>query len=164
MESKHLLSWLRNAHAMELEAEQMLGAQVQRLERYPILQQRIEEHLEETKGQIKKLEHCMGLLDTDAKDSSAQPAAPHHTLSAAVDDDDVVKSSIAAYAFEHFEIASYKAIIKAADHAKEAEISQICRESLEEEVAMATWLNKHFDETTRVFLERSQDGTLNSTE
>ncbi|UYG00440.1 ferritin-like domain-containing protein [Halomonas sp. GD1P12] len=167
MESKHLLDWLRDAHAMEVEAEQMLGARIQRLERYPILQKRLEEHLDETKGQIKKLEHCMGLLGSDdstLEDAGAPPAVSSHILSATMENEDVVKCSIAAYAFEHFEIASYKAIVKAADHAKEAEISQICRESLEEEVAMAKWLKEHFDETTRVFLERSQDGTLNATE
>lgn len=48
MDSKHLVDWLRDAHAMEKQAEKMLKSQAQRLEHYPLLQKRIEEHIDET--------------------------------------------------------------------------------------------------------------------
>ena len=48
---EHLLDWLRDAHAMEQQAEQMLKAQAARIENYPALKARIEAHLEETLGQ-----------------------------------------------------------------------------------------------------------------
>lgn len=42
----NLLDWLRDAHAMEQQAEQMLNAQKSRLENFPTLRARIEQHLE----------------------------------------------------------------------------------------------------------------------
>ncbi|WP_053572263.1 DUF892 family protein [Caballeronia cordobensis] len=45
---EHLLDWLRDAHATEQQAEQMLLAQSGRLEHYPQLKARIDQHLEET--------------------------------------------------------------------------------------------------------------------
>lgn len=48
---ENLLDWLRDAHAMEQQAEQMLKAQASRIEHYPIVKARIEEHLQETLGQ-----------------------------------------------------------------------------------------------------------------
>mgnify|MGYP002716823196 CR=1 FL=1 len=38
---EHLLDWLRDAHAMEQQAEKMLKAQAERLEHYPELKARI---------------------------------------------------------------------------------------------------------------------------
>jgi ferritin-like metal-binding protein YciE len=51
--NEHLLDWLRDAHAMEQQAEQMLKAQAGRLEHYPELKARTEQHLQETLGQQK---------------------------------------------------------------------------------------------------------------
>lgn len=47
---ENLMDWLRDAHAMEQQAEQMLKAQAARIEHYPQLKARIEQHLEETLG------------------------------------------------------------------------------------------------------------------
>ena len=43
---ENLLDWLRDAHAMEQQAEQMLKAQSKRLEHYPQLKARIDQHIE----------------------------------------------------------------------------------------------------------------------
>ncbi|BBI64162.1 hypothetical protein HSBAA_54680 [Vreelandella sulfidaeris] len=72
-------------------------------------------------------------------------------------EDEVVKGGIASYAFEHFEIASYKALIKTAEMASKPEIAQICKEILQEEIAMADWLSQHLDDTTHEFLVRDDE-------
>ena len=46
---ENLLDWLRDAHAMEQQAEKMLKAQSERLEHYPQLKARIDQHIEETR-------------------------------------------------------------------------------------------------------------------
>jgi ferritin-like metal-binding protein YciE len=46
-----MIQWLRDAHAMEEQAQTMLLGQVSRIENYPELKDRISKHLEETKGQ-----------------------------------------------------------------------------------------------------------------
>ncbi len=47
----HLLDWLRDAHAMEEQAITMLEAQASRLENYPALRRRVQEHLHQTRAQ-----------------------------------------------------------------------------------------------------------------
>lgn len=163
MDSKHLIDWLRDAHAMEKQAEKMLQSQAHRLESYPQLQRRIDEHIEETLNQSKKLEHCLKLLGADTstfKDMGAELTAFGQAVGGMMAEDEVVKGGIASYAFENFEIASYKAIIKAAEMAAQPEVAQVCQEILQEEIAMADWLSKHLDEVTQQFLERDKEDNL----
>ena len=54
---ENLLDWLRDAHAMEQQAESMLKGQAERLEHYPELKGRIVRHIEETQGQQLSLIH-----------------------------------------------------------------------------------------------------------
>lgn len=49
---EHYHDWLRDAHAMEKQAESMLESMVSRIDNYPELRARIEQHLSETKNQI----------------------------------------------------------------------------------------------------------------
>lgn len=58
----NLLDWLRDAHAMEQQAEQMLKGQASRLEHYPKLKARIEQHIAETQQQRELLEGCISRL------------------------------------------------------------------------------------------------------
>jgi ferritin-like metal-binding protein YciE len=48
--NENLLDGLRDAHATEHQAEQMLRAQSSRLENYPDLKTRIDQHLQETRA------------------------------------------------------------------------------------------------------------------
>lgn len=42
---ENLLDWLRDAHAMEEQAEKMLTSTAERLQNYPELRARIEQHI-----------------------------------------------------------------------------------------------------------------------
>ena len=46
---EHYHDWLRDAHAMEKQAESMLESMASRIDNYPELRARIEQHLSETK-------------------------------------------------------------------------------------------------------------------
>jgi ferritin-like metal-binding protein YciE len=72
--------------------------------------------------------------------------------------DEVVKGAMAGYVFEHLEIASYTALIAAAEECGEAEIARVCRENLAEEKAMADWLQQQLPAVTRAFLKREEAG------
>ena len=155
----HLDHWLRDAHAMEKQAEQMLSAQAKRIENYPELSSRIEEHLAETKLQIERLEQCIerrGESSSAIKDTAGKFTALMQGFGGMFAADEVVKGSLASYTFEHLEIASYKALIAAADAVGDRETSSVCAEILEEEKAMADWLADHLDEVTVKFLVRDE--------
>ncbi|WP_311065410.1 ferritin-like domain-containing protein [Halomonas sp. DWK9] len=160
MEAKYLENWLRDAHAMEKQAEEMLKAQAKRIDHYPALRARIDQHLHETERQSEKLERVMSELgiDTSAmKDMGGKLTAFGQSLGGMMAGDEVVKGGIASYAFECFEIANYKALIAAAELANQPNVARVCREILEEEEAMADWLEQHLDDTTRTFLTRADD-------
>lgn len=92
------------------------------------------------------------------KDIAAKMVAFGQGLSGLFVDDEVVKGSLASYTFEQMEIASYKILIAAAEHVGDQETKRVCEIILQQEVAMAQWLDEHAAAITRKFLERDQQG------
>jgi len=156
----NLLDWLRDAHAMEQQAESRLKGQSERLEHYPVLKRRIVEHIEETKGQQKSLEACIARLGGSTstfKDLAGKVMAFGQALGGMVMSDEVVKGAMSGYVFENLEIAMYTVLIEAAEQVGDQETADACRAILEQEKAMAKWLHEHLPELTRAFLARSAD-------
>ena len=155
----NLIDWLRDAHAMEQQAEKMLTAQAERLEHYPVLKKRIEQHIEETRGQQQKVEACLTRLDSSPstiKDIGGKLMAVGQGLGGMLMSDEVVKGAMSGYVFENIEIATYTVLIEAAEAAGELQIRKDCEQILKQEVAMADWLREHLPEITRAFLNRSE--------
>ncbi|HLV15892.1 MAG TPA: DUF892 family protein [Pseudomonas sp.] len=156
---ENLLDWLRDAHAMEQQAETMLTSQVERLENYPDLRARIQQHLQETQQQRAQLEGCLqrlGSSPSTLKDMSAKVMAFGQGVAGMAMSDEVVKGAMSGYVFENMEIASYTVLIEAARVAQDAETQRVCEAILQEEVAMSDWLRDHLPELTRAFLVRSE--------
>lgn len=152
---KHLIHWLRDAHGMEQQAESLLQRQSERLESYPEMKARIDRHIEETRSQAQRLEECLAKMgeDTSAiKDLGGKITANMGALMNAASDDEVVKNAIGSYSFEHFEIASYRSLIAAAEVAGEEYIAEVCRNILKEEEAMAQWVEQNLPTVTETFL------------
>ena len=61
----NLISWLRDAYAMEGQAIELLETQIQRLENYPETLPRLRQHLQQTLDQQAAVEQCLGRLDAD---------------------------------------------------------------------------------------------------
>jgi ferritin-like metal-binding protein YciE len=160
----NLMDWLRDAHAMEEQAEKMLAATAARLENYPTLKQRIEQHLQETRRQAALVRSCIDRRggDTSAvKDITGRIVAMAQGMSGMFVSDEVVKASMSSYAFEHMEIASYRTLAAAAAVCNDTETQRVCEEILQEEIAMADWLAEQLPAITREFLLR--DETPNAT-
>lgn len=156
-----ITNWLRDAHAMEMQAIQILKNQAQRIETYPDLRGRILEHLEETRAQAELLERCLERLGTTVspfKDSAAAFVGNLQALGGAFMGDEVVKGAIGSYTFEHLEIAVYRSLVGAAEEIGDAETARVCREILRQEEAMAGWLEEHLPEITRRYLRRASAG------
>ncbi|MBR8237825.1 MULTISPECIES: ferritin-like domain-containing protein [unclassified Burkholderia] len=155
---EHLEDWLRDAYAMERQAETMIDAQMRRVGHYPQLQDRLRLHLDETLGQQALVEACLMRLGTSpsaTKDLAARVAAYGQIASGMLADDEVVKTALAAYAFAQLEIAAYTALVAAAQAAGEDEIRACCERILQQERDMAAWLLRHLPELTTAFLDRS---------
>lgn len=155
----HLMDWLRDAHAMEQQAEKMLTATCDRLENYPELKARLQQHIDETREQARLVATCIERRggDTSAlKDLAAKATAMAQGMSGLFVTDEVVKASMASYTFEHMEIAAYRSLIAAAQLVGDSETVRVCQQILPQEEAMAKWLMDHLDAVTQEFLQRSE--------
>ena len=72
--------------------------------------------------------------------------------------DEMLKNAIAAYAFEHFEIGNYRALITTAEQAGETRAIAVLQQNLREEEEMARWLEQHLPEITRQYLQLDAAG------
>jgi ferritin-like metal-binding protein YciE len=158
---QQMISWLSDAHAMEMQAIQILENQARRIESYPDLQGRVLEHLEETRGQITRLEGCIERCEgtpSSLKDAAASMFGNMQALGGALMADEVIKGSIMSYVFEHLEIGCYRSLIGAAEELGDVETARTCTEILHEEEAMAGWLEQRLPDLTREFLRRQRVG------
>lgn len=155
--NENLLDWLRNAHAMEKQAEQMLKAQASRIQHYPELKARIEAHIDETLQQQRIVDDCIARLGgkpSVTKDLAAKTMAFGQAVAGMTNTDEVVKGAIAGYVFEHVEIATYTTLIAAAKAVGDVATQRACESILPQEQAMADWLLEHLPQVTAQFLER----------
>ncbi|WP_122317891.1 ferritin-like domain-containing protein [Pseudomonas cichorii] len=160
---ENLIDWLRDAHAMEQQAERMLTAQAERLEHYPELKRRIEQHIEETLGQQELVGECLaryGESPSTLKDLTGKVMAFGQAVMGPMMSDEVVKGAMSGYVFENVEIATYTVLIAAAQAAGDAQTQQACERILPQEQAMADWLLKHMPQITKAFLSRSENPDL----
>jgi len=154
---ERLLEWLRDAHAMEEQAEQMLSSTAKRLDDYPDLQAKLEEHLQATRGQARRIKGCIQRLGSSTsmvKDVAGRMIAIGQGLSGMFVSDVEVKAALAVYTFEHMEVGSYRILIEAAELAGDAHTKAVCEEILREEEAMAAWLAGQLASVTRQHVMR----------
>lgn len=152
---QHYLDWVRDAHAMEQQAETMLSGMAERLKHYPSLETRIRQHIEETKQQQKLVKSVIDRHDSTTstfKDITGKMTAMLQGLGGMVVSDEVVKGTICGYVFEQFEIACYKILISAAQSVGDIEGQRVFETILKQEEAMADWLAQHLPEITQQFL------------
>lgn len=159
---KTFITWLRDAHAMEKQAETMLEGLSSRMDKYPDLKSRVDLHVIETREQASRLEACLERCGTSAstlKDLAAKTMAYSQGIAALFADDDLLKGVLMAAAFERFEMASYRSLIVAANRVGDIDTAEVCSVILHEEEAMAKWLDDHVDDFTVLYLrESSADG------
>jgi ferritin-like metal-binding protein YciE len=72
--------------------------------------------------------------------------------------DEVVKNTFANFAFEHYEMAAYKSLLVLADSLSHAAGKSLLEASLDEETAMADWIEQHIAPTTLRYVERAAVG------
>ena len=151
---ENLADWLRDARTMEDLAIETLEKQAKRLDRYPELQAKLREHLAETRRQAERLDESMQRLGAVALVTGPRvdKLPGGEQIAALLGGGPVTQNGITGYAFEHFEIATYRTLIEAASEAGEPEVERVCRENLREEEAMAEWLARRIPDVTRQYL------------
>jgi len=156
-----LIAWLRDAHAMECQAETFLQTQIDRLKSYPEAIPRLRSHLKETEEQKETVEACLRALGEDTstlKDTTMKIAANLQGLMHATAGDEVLKNALASAAFEQFEAASYRMLVSAAQIAGEPEIARVCEKIMEQEISMSDWAWGQLQPLTEKYLSLESAG------
>jgi ferritin-like metal-binding protein YciE len=153
------LQWLRDAHAMEEQAQQMLSGTARRIKNYPELKAQLERHLEQTRRHTDMVRRCIerrGTRTSTLKNTAAKLVAIGQVLSGLFVGDEIIKASLATYTFEQMEIGSYRILIATAEALGDAETKLVCEQILREEENMARWLEENLPSVTRQYLDRER--------
>ncbi|WP_423822111.1 DUF892 family protein [Salinisphaera sp. SPP-AMP-43] len=153
-----LINWLQEAHAMVEHGETMMSGRADALEAYPKLRDKLRAHVAETRhhgADIKSAIERLGAHTSAAKDIGGKLSALGHSWGTRLSGETAVQSVAASLAFEHFEIANFRAMITAADQAGEAEVRATLESIMRENEAMAHWLSENLLDTTRQYLAKA---------
>lgn len=151
-----LIEWLQEAHAFAKHGETMLSGRTDALEdEYPELAARMHEHVEETRAHQKELAELLADLGSDVsktKDIGGKVSAVGHSWGTQMSGETPVQSVAASIAFEHFEIANYRALVTTAEAADEGQAKATLESLVADDVAMAKWLEDVLVDTTKHYL------------
>ena len=160
--NEQLITWLRDAHAMEHSRAGVLERHAHAARELPATREQFERHLHQAREHATRIEECLsqlGATPSAVKALAGDFMGAMQGMSTAVFQDELIKNALADYAMAHFEMGCYSSIIAAAEEAGHIEIARTCGEILREEVRMANWLEEQIPELTRRHLERAAAGS-----
>jgi ferritin-like metal-binding protein YciE len=140
-----LIGWLNDAYAMERGLVQVLENHANDAKDMPEAYRKITEHLEKTRMHAERVRECveqLGGSTSSMKTAMGAISGFFQGRSTGASPDELVKNGLSDYAAEHFEIASYRALIVAARALGEERVVSVCEQILRDEEEMATWLER----------------------
>lgn len=152
---------LKNTHALELQALQIMERQVERLERYPDMEAALRRHITETHGQRDRLDEALAAMSESPsalKEGVLGFVGNMAALAHAPAQDEILKNAFANRAFENYEAAAYDALITLAEAAGQGARLPAFEMSLKEELAMAQKMADLVRPTTRRYVELTLGG------
>jgi ferritin-like metal-binding protein YciE len=150
-----LIGWLNDAYAMEKGLVQVLENHANDVKDRPEMYRKIAQHLEQTKMHAERVRECVERLGgsvSTVKTAMGAVSGFFQGRSTGVSPDELVKNALSDYAAEHFEIASYKALIVAARLLGESQVVQVCETILRDEEDMAKWLEQGLPNVVQEYL------------
>ena len=155
MSNDNICDWLRDAHAMEEQAEKLFHGQASRLKAYSELSAKLEEEvtfIEANKmllsDSLKKLGSCTSVV----KDSFGKFIGFEQNMAGIMVSDEPVKGILALHTFSQMAVGSYKILVTATDATGKADIKSTCEAILSSAERRAAWIEKELDSVTRTFM------------
>jgi ferritin-like metal-binding protein YciE len=152
---------LRNMHALEMTAIELTQRQTERLENYPEMKAKLQEHHAESEVQARRLEDILNRHSTSTSGVKNTVTAVMGNVAAALHapaSDEVLKNTFANFAFEHQEIAAYTSLITMAESLGDSAAIPLLQQSLAEEERMAEWIRGQVVPTTKRFMQLTSAG------
>ncbi len=151
------MSWLNNAYSLEQSLIQTLENHASQAKDHPQVQARMQQHLEETRRHADLVKGCierLGGSTSTIKSGMSSVIGTVQGMSTGVSSDALVKNALSDYSAEHFEIASYTSLISAAQALGDQETARVCENILQDEIAMANWLEQQIPIVTQEMLRQ----------
>ncbi len=155
------LQGLRNAHALETQAVEIMQRQVDRLENYPEMKAGLQRHIQESEQQKRRLEQIMeahGTSYSALKETVTGLVGNVAAIGHAFTTDEVIKNSFSNYAFEHLEQAAYKSLIAMAEVVGDEQHIPLLQQNLQEEQGFAEACEKLIVPTTKRYMQLQAAG------
>ncbi len=158
---KYFITGLKNAHATVKNGRSMVTTQIDRLEHYPRLKEKLKSHLKEKDAQLKRLETILdsqGEKPSTIKDTAMALMGNLSAASTAASGDEVIKNSFAMLGLAKAEAAAYETLILFGQAAGIPEALRPLQESLSEERGMASFIEDNLRATGMGFLQLESQG------
>lgn len=150
-----LIAWLNDAYGMEHTTARILENRIADTKDMPQTQAVYKQHLETTKRQAERVKGCierLGGSTSRIKTGIANITGLFQAVSTAPFGDELVKNCLADFAVEHFEYASYLALVAAAKELGDAETARVCQEIADEEEQTARWVKSQIPTVVSEYL------------
>lgn len=145
-----LITWLKDAQAMELGLIPVLQAHAHDARSYPELHRRELDRIELCRRRAALISACIARLECpDAAPGASDNAWGDAGREEGVPDspgDQIIKNALMRYGAEHFEIACYRALLAAATAADEPAAARLCGDILREQQQQARTLDENLPE------------------
>ena len=156
---------LKNTHALEMQALQIMERQVERLQRYPEMEAALRRHIEETHGQRTRLEealHSLSESPSTLKEGVLGFVGNMMAIAHVPAQDEILKNAFANQAFENFEIAAYTSLLTIGEAAGQTAHRSAFTLSLQQEENMAKAVAALVAPTTQRYLQLTLGGATAS--
>jgi ferritin-like metal-binding protein YciE len=152
------VAWLQDAYAMEEALVPILENHAKDAKEFPAVQTRIAQHADETRRHAELVRTCLeqiGEKPSGTKNVLSGLFGGTQSVATGMFKDELIKNNLMDVASENFEIASYKALISAAEDMGHTQIAATCRQILVEEERMAQWLDQQLPMAVRTSLQKA---------
>jgi ferritin-like metal-binding protein YciE len=153
-----ILSWLKDAYAMERGVVQNLKGHASSADDFPSLKAGMEAHRAQSETHAERIRACIEQLGDDVsalKTAVANVMGFSTGIANAPAKDTIVKNVLSDIAAEHFEVACYRSLISAAEAAGETTVVAACQANLAEDQEMARTLEQELPAITRAYLAKA---------
>ena len=154
---EHLMHWLRDAHAMEIQAIESVENQIDRIRNYPELRNWAQEHVQVAQQHRELIRECIerrGGSTSTLKDVTMAVVGKFQELTGMLMADEVLKNIIGDYSFKHYQIACYKSLIAAAEEASDPETKRVCEGIVSTDQQLVDRLLPYIPQVTREYMQR----------
>lgn len=151
------IGWLKDAYGLETTLISALENHAKDAQDFPELRGGLEQHLQQTRHHADLVKSCLdrnGAGTSSLKTSVSGMAGQLKNMMNASAADEVVKNTLDDFTAEHLEIASYTALITAAEQLGDQQTASVCRQILQEEEEAARIIKTQIPVVTRAALTK----------